>query len=195
MRARAPTNAGTPNDLLSEERNQWVNVTWMPHASLSQTSHVCIAVRSVLTSLDELKHYEPEEWQVRATIHGLAGVSIVPIASITPTAPVTPLNGLNGQLTSTLTDKGWLPMASGVTHLCKLDTLLHISLRWRDLPRDAYLRFEVVEHCDDVVSAKRLVCMMRTFDSISQIFPIAALRGNHSNVHGVRKTPHWTHAP
>ena len=154
MRARGPTNAGTTNDLVSEERNQWVNVTWMPHASLSQASHVCLAVRSVLTCLDELKHYEPEEWQVRATIHGLAGVSIVPITSMTPTAQVTPLvNSVDSHPTSNLTDKRWLPMASGVTHLCKLDALLHIPLRWRDLPRDAYLRFEVVQHCDDVVSA------------------------------------------
>lgn len=154
MRARGPANASTPSDQVSEERNQWVNVTWMPHASLSQASHVCLAVRSVLTCLDELKHHEPEEWQVRATIHGLAGVSIVPISSITPTAPVTPLHGFDNQGTSSLTQKGWLPMASGVTHLCKLDALLYIPLRWRDLPRDSYLRFEVVEHCDNVVSAR-----------------------------------------
>jgi hypothetical protein len=29
--------------------------------------------------------------------------------------------------------------------------LVQIPVRWRDLPRDAYLSFEVLGHCDEVV--------------------------------------------
>lgn len=157
MRARGSTTAGTPNDLVADERSKWVNVTWMPHASLSQTSHICLAVRSVLTCMDELTHYRPEEWQVRASIHGLAGIGIAPVSSITPTAPVTTLNDhteTDGHPLLDLTEGEWIPMTSGVTHVCKLDALLHVPLRWRDLPRDSYLRFEVLGHCDEVVSCQ-----------------------------------------
>jgi hypothetical protein len=155
MRARGATAAGAQSNLLFEERSKWVNVTWMPHASLSQTSHVCLAVRSVLTCLDDLKHYKREEWQVRATIYGVAGLPIVPISSLTPTAPVTTLNDhtdTDEHPPLDLTGEEWLPMASSVTHICKLDSLLHIPLRWRDLPRDSCVKFEILGHCDEVVS-------------------------------------------
>lgn len=158
MRARGPTTPGVPG--LLEERSKWVNVTWMPNASLSQTSHVCLAVRSVLTCLDELQHYKPEEWQVRATIHGVAGLPIVPIASLTPTAPLTTLNDhtdTDGHPPLDLTEEEWFPMTSNVTHICKLDSILHVPLRWRDLPRDSYLKFEVLGHCDEVVSDGRFI--------------------------------------
>lgn len=158
MRARGPTTPGVPG--LLEERSKWVNVTWMPNASLSQTSHVCLAVRSILTCLDELQHYKPEEWQVRATIHGVAGLPIVPIASLTPTSPLTTLNDhtdTDGHPPLDLTEEEWFPMTSNVTHICKLDSILHVPLRWRDLPRDSYLKFEVLGHCDEVVSDGRFV--------------------------------------
>ncbi len=155
MRARAPTAAGMQGPFsLQDERSKWVNVTWMPHASLSQTSHVSLAVRSILTSLDELMHFQPEEWQVRATIHGMAGQSIVPVSCLTPTAPVTTLHdhtetGVNPPLD--LTEDDWLPLTSNTTHVCRIDSLINVPIRWRDLPRDAYLRFEVLGHCDEVV--------------------------------------------
>ena len=156
MRARGATSVGVQGVAsLLEERSKWVNVTWMPHASLSQTSHVSLAVRSILTSLDELKHYEPEEWRVRATIHGMGGQSIVPISCLTPTAPVRTLYdqaeaGANPPLD--FEEKGWIPLISNATHVCRLDSLIILPMRWRDLPRDAHLRFEVLGHCDEVVS-------------------------------------------
>jgi len=155
-----------------EERSKWVNVTWMPHASLSQSSHISFAVRSILTSLDVLRHYEPEEWQVQATIHGMAGQSIVPISSRTPKSPVIPIQPDHPTTTTTssTTEMGgnppslgrtnynhnkndeWFPLTSNATHICKLDSLVHVPIRWRDLPRDAYLRFEILSLNDEVVS-------------------------------------------
>jgi hypothetical protein len=158
MRARGATSAGAQGPLpVVDERSKWVNVSWMPHASLSQTSNVSLAVRSILTSLDELIHYQPEEWQVRATIHGVAGQLIVPIPCLTPTSPVTRLHeygetDLNRP--SGLTEKDWHPMTSNATHVCRFDSFLHVPMRWRDLPRDAYLRFEILRHCDEVVRVR-----------------------------------------
>ena len=144
MRSRGASAAaaGVQQQLQQERQSQWVNVTWMPHASLSQTSHVCLAVRSILTCRDEFR--SPEEWQVRATIHGVAGLALVPISSLTPTSPVESLSSMPDT-------ESWLPLASQVTHVCKLDALLHVPLRWRDLPRDAYLKLEVLGRCDEVV--------------------------------------------
>lgn len=147
MRARAPA-ASSVQALSVEERNRWVNVTWMPHASLSQTSHVSFAVRSVLTSLDEMKYFKKDEWQVRATIHGVAGLALVPVPSSTATYPVTKIRPTDEQVDGTK----WVPLVSGMTHACTMDTLVHIPLRWRDLPRDSYLKLEVVGHHDEVVS-------------------------------------------
>ena len=155
MRARGATSVGVQGVAsLLEERSKWVNVTWMPHASLSQTSHVSLAIRSILTSLDSLKHCEPEEWRVRATIHGMAGQSIVSISCLTPTAPVSPLYDENETATNpplSLIEKDWLPLISNATHVCRLDSFIIVPMRWRDLPRDAYLRFEVLGQCDEVV--------------------------------------------
>jgi hypothetical protein len=158
MPARAGSAAASPaastHGLMSDVRNKWVNVTWMPHASLSQTSHVCLSIRSVLSSLDELTHFKPEEWQVRVTVHAIAGLPLVPVPSLTPTAPLASLRSqMKGEQQSIFEENTeWLPLVSNVTHMCRLDSVVHIPVRWRDLPRDAYLKFEVLGHCDEVVS-------------------------------------------
>ena len=153
MRARG-TNAAGVQGFLFEERNRWVNVTWMPHASLSQTSHVCLSVRSILAALDELTHFKPEEWQVGATIHGAAGMPLVPVSSLTPTSQVTSMKEQANVVGIPALDQkdDWIPLVSNATHICKIDALLNIPLRWRDLPRDAYIKFEVSGHCEEVVS-------------------------------------------
>jgi hypothetical protein len=165
MRARTAvaSPATSTHGLSWDEKNKWVNVTWMPHASLLQTSHVCLSVRSVLSSLDELTHFKPEEWQVRATVHGIAGLPLVPVPSLTPTAPVTSMRKQlrdEGEFSSEGKNE-WFPMVSNVTHICCLDSLVQIPVRWRDLPRDAYLNFEVLGHCDEVVREDSSDCPFR----------------------------------
>lgn len=152
--AAATSPAASTHGMMSDIRNKWVNVTWMPHASLSQTSHVGMIIRSVLSSLDELKHFKPEEWQVRVTVHAIAGLPLVPVPSLTPTAPVASLRSqMKGGRQSVFEEnKKWFPLVSNVTHTCLFDSLVYIPVRWRDLPRDSYLKFEVLGHCDEVVS-------------------------------------------
>jgi hypothetical protein len=134
----------------TEERNKWVNVTWMPHASLSQTSHVCLAIRSVQASLDELVYSKPEEWQVRVSVHGIAGLPLVSVDSSTPTAPLLSIRSQLKEEKESFVE--WRPTVSNVTHTCRWDFAVQIPVRWRDLPRDAFLRLQVIGHCNSVVS-------------------------------------------
>ena len=138
---------------VSDDRNTWVSVKWMPHASLSQTSHIDLSIRSVLSQLQD--PFKPdEEWQVRATVHGIAGTSIVPVATTTSKAPLLPIRNFLESNDRSVFDKDteWLPLVSNATHICNFDSILNIPIRWRDLPRDAYLLFEVLGQCDQVVS-------------------------------------------
>jgi hypothetical protein len=142
--------------IVASEDKKWVKCIWMPHASLSQTSHVCLSIRSVQVAvLDELVYLKPEEWHVRVTVHGIAGLQLVSVASSTPTAPLfsmrrTQQSNLNEEVQGISSQ--WRPSVSNVTHCCQWDFAVQIPVRWRDLPRDAFLRFEVVGHCDIVVS-------------------------------------------
>jgi hypothetical protein len=43
----------------------WVDVTWMPHSSLSQTSYVALAIRELSI---------PEECRVQVEVQGLGGL-------------------------------------------------------------------------------------------------------------------------
>ena len=143
-----PTAAGPTG--MSDEKSHWVNVTWMPHSCLSQTSHLCLSVRSVLTLIENTQPQDEEEWQVRVTVHGAAGLSLVPVATTTSTAPRLSIRDFWQANDATNWDE-WLPLVSNVSHICKLDSVIHIPIRWRDLPRDAYLLFEVLGYCDKVV--------------------------------------------
>lgn len=153
-----PTTAGPTG--VSDEKSNWVNVTWMPHSCLSQTSHLCLSVRSVLTLMEQ--PCEIEEWQVRVTVYGAAGLSLVPVATTTSTAPRLLIRDFwqdsneNGMFDK---DAEWLPLVSNVSHICKFDSVIHIPIRWRDLPRDAHLLFEVLGYCDKVVCFRVCVCV------------------------------------
>ena len=146
-----PTASGPAG--MSDETSNWVNVAWMPHSCLSQTSHLCLSVRSVLTLMEQ--HCKIEEWQVRVTIHGAAGLSLVPVATTTSTAPRLLIKDFWQSHENGMFDKDaeWLPLVSSASHICKFDSVIHIPIRWRDLPRDAYLLFEVLGYCDKVVSS------------------------------------------
>lgn len=180
-------SAGNLPNVTLEHRNTWVDVKWMPHASLSQTSHIYLSIRSVLSQLDE--PFKPEEeWQVRATVHGIAGISIVPVATATSKAPLLSIrNFLDSNDRSTFDkDTEWLPLVSTATHICNFDSILNVPIRWRDLPRDAYLLFEVLRHCDEVVSFHITMSFVSTFRLLSfnehACLIVIALPDNPSNV-------------
>jgi len=147
-------------------REKWVNVTWMPHTSISQTSHVCLTVRSVHASLDDIHHGDemPLEWKIRVGVFGVGGIALVPIATHTRSSPVLPrrrkLISLEEETNNPLGqdsqksqpgDKNWRPTVESATHDCCWDQWIQIPIRWRDLPRDAYLFFEVLGKLSDPV--------------------------------------------
>jgi hypothetical protein len=161
-----------PLGLEDKSKNgKWVNVAWMPHASLSQTSHVSLCIRSAQIRSYELVPSQPEEWQVHVTVHGIGGLPLVVVASSTPTAPVvssflpsnkSPTVEANKHTTTetsstTTVSKGkkqlvqWAPTISNATIACQWDFVIQMPVRWRDLPRDAFLRFQVTGKCSEVV--------------------------------------------
>jgi hypothetical protein len=140
-----------------EEKNQWVTVSWMPHASLSQSSYIALSVRSIVACLDlpltlsapEQSTKQPEDWQVQITIHGSAGLDLVPVSAMTPNAPLVSIS--DRSFTTEQQANDWNPLVSNATHRCTWDSIIHIPMRWRDLPRDAYLQFQVIGPNDAVV--------------------------------------------
>jgi len=157
-----PTRAPASGAAVLDEKNRWVTVSWMPHASLSQTSHVTFSVRSILACLDDIpsrstlspsprheqhQHQPSEDWHVRITIHGIAGLDLVPVCSMTQFAPLQSI----GRHNHVKSPRGWNYLVANATHTCQWDDMIHIPLRWRDLPRDAYLRFQVMGSRDNVL--------------------------------------------
>jgi phosphatidylinositol 3-kinase len=137
-----------------QQHQQWVTVSWMPHASLSQSSYIAFRVRSLLACLDDISLHlqqQPEDWQVKITIHGIAGLDLVPVSSMTEFAPLLAISRSSDDIQSRRQEYHWNPMVSNVTHKCQWDSLMQIPLRWRDLPRDAYLKFQVTGTRDSVV--------------------------------------------
>lgn len=135
-----------------DEKNKWINVSWMPHASLSQTSHVTFSVLSAQASLDELTHSNPEEWQVRVSVKGVAGLDLIPVTCSTPPAPLRSFRKAQSdeeKSTKSNRNSNLRPAVSNATHACMWNFQIHIPLRWRDLTRDSYLLFQVTTHCDD----------------------------------------------
>lgn len=152
--------------------NKWVTVSWMPHTSLAPTSHVTLAIRSAhacladprfscpSSSLHSPRAAEPttgddetnvcyssersRDWKVRISVHGFGGVELVPIDCRTPSAPLTKRSS---------DGREWFfrPTVSQATHDCRWDFVAKLPLRWRDLPRDAYLLFRVVQDDGAVV--------------------------------------------
>ena len=120
--------------------DKWVNVVWMPHSSLAQTSHVTMAIRSAHLIRDRLE--VPEEWRVQVSVRGIGGLELVSIASSTPAAALGPRR---------------LPLIAPTiatsTHECIWNQVIQLPIRWRDLPRDAYLQLVIIGQGDKVVSS------------------------------------------
>jgi hypothetical protein len=193
----------------SNDNNKWVNVNWMPHTSLAQSSHVCFIMRSAHVTLDDVSNNDtirlafnnnhttattttttasvPRRLRVRITIHGVAGPQLVPVACHTPTVSLSPrystsvkkeeedTTAHNDEFRSSLhagaggeeekvggnggasTDRMTMtsdppPKVTRASHDCTWNTFVQLPIRWRDLPRDAYLYFEVLGVHDTVVS-------------------------------------------
>lgn len=103
----------------------WVDVTWMPHSSLSQTSYVALAIRELSI---------PEECRVQVEVQGLGGLHwTVPCQT-------------------TATDGVW-------------NQILLLPIRWRDLPRDVTLSFDLISAGDIVVHNTSL----RLFDTFGRL--------------------------
>mmetsp|Transcript_24372 Transcript_24372/g.40400 ORF Transcript_24372/g.40400 Transcript_24372/m.40400 type:complete len:859 (+) Transcript_24372:93-2669(+) len=94
-----------------EAEQLWVDVTWMPHSSLSQTSHVAIAIQELSIA---------KECRVQVKVKGLGGLDWT-VPSQTTASP----------------DGNW-------------NQILQLPIRWRDLPRDASLSFDVISAGDVV---------------------------------------------
>ena len=128
-------------------RDRWVNVTWMPHTALSPASHVCLTIRSAHGSIDDLLGDSQPQWKVRVGVFGIGGIPLVPVSTLTPAASVrsrrAEKQGLERESKEEATNIP-LPTVSSATHDCYWDYLLHVPIRWRDLPRDSYLLFEII---------------------------------------------------
>lgn len=143
--------------------DNWVNVTWMPHASLSQTSHVCFLVRSSHARFDQLlERYnsKPREWKVRTSVFGIGGLPLVPVSTVTPASQVVSrqyTENLQKERNNSKTTNGLtFPCVSDASHDCKWDHLVQVPIRWRDLPRDAYLLLKIIDHAGQILSSTKM---------------------------------------
>jgi hypothetical protein len=167
-------NGGALTNIHPSHHRLWATVSWMPHASLSQTSHVAVSVRAALARIDETTFYgssgnrggeAKDSWRVSVSVHGLAGLPLVPVVAQTRSVPLLPLHSEDGGSFSTTSNANQHDFAAAATeaqqpkhpsvhestHVCRWDTnsksknggrsMIQIPLRWRDLPRDAYLKF------------------------------------------------------
>ena len=127
-------------------KEKWVTITWIPHTTLSQSSHVCLTIRSAHLVLDALSYPVDDnlpEWRIRISVFGIAGLPLVPVQVHTTAAPVLKCTGEVPSSSRLVLSKA--------THDCQWDTFVHVPIRWRDLPRDAYLLFEVLSHSEGAV--------------------------------------------
>lgn len=147
-----------PNDaLLLQQQQQWVNVTWMPHTALSQTSHVCLTIHSaqvVLLNEDgtflsanrssnsNSSTIENVEWRIQMSIHGIGNVPLAPISTHTQAATVMRRTTRDHLPSSTSSTRRIITIQKA-THECHWDSFTYLPLRWRDLTRDSYLLIEI----------------------------------------------------
>jgi Phosphoinositide 3-kinase family, accessory domain (PIK domain)/Phosphatidylinositol 3- and 4-kinase len=148
---------------MTTAEESWVNVTWMPHASLAQTSHVSFLLRSSHATLRKSLDRTPREWKIRTSVYGAGGIPLVAVSSTTPSQHVLlrqkQPTGSNDKPQKLLASKQvvWkLPSVSGASHDCIFNHLVHVPLRWRDLPRDAYLLFQVIDHTGKLLSSANM---------------------------------------
>lgn len=143
------TKAGTypPTAANRNDSDKWVNVTWMPHSALSQTSHVRLSIRSAHAVLDGISHRDDEnDWRVRIGVYGVAGLPLVPLSIQSTSAPVQKRpSRSSGSVTVSHSVMSPRATVAKATHDCEWNYFANVPIRWRDLPRDAYLHFEVLE--------------------------------------------------
>ena len=140
-RTGAPLTAG----MIDLTRDRWVNVTWLPHTALSQTSHVCLMIKSAHASFDDIladRRIQPE-WKIRVGVFGVGGIALVPVSAHTSSAPVCSRR-LRAQQSEAKRETSAQPTVMSATHDCFWEFLVHVPIRWRDLPRDSYLLFEIL---------------------------------------------------
>jgi hypothetical protein len=152
------------NDL-HQQQQQWVNVTWMPHTALSQTSHVCLTVHSahvvllnedgtVVNTTTMMRsppqcYDEAPEWRIQMSIRGFGNVPLAPITTETKAATVTKrttdhLPSVSASSSSSKSSPQRIITIQKATHECHWDYFAYMPLRWRDLPRDSYLFIEIL---------------------------------------------------
>jgi hypothetical protein len=134
--------------------------------------------RSIITPAsgveDDLRKDVNQQWKVRITVHGVADQPLFPGSCRTPAADLSPRRGHNNhsatdngsddstpskeqKTTDAISDADSialhdpLPNVTFATHDCWWNTYITLPIRWRDLPRDAYLYFEVLAVHDIVV--------------------------------------------
>jgi len=154
----APKAGTLPAGLVDPTKEKWVTTAWIPHTTLSQTSHVCLTIRSAHVVLDMLSYPVSEnlpEWRVRIGVFGIAGLPLLPVQVHTTAASVLQRPSRQDDDDQSETTTGaplrTMMVVSKATHDCQWDAFVHVPIRWRDLPRDAYLVFEILSHGDTVV--------------------------------------------
>ena len=148
----AATNSSSP----------WIPVTWFPHTSLSQTCYVKLTVRAAFDDRSDELLPSLGEWRVRATVHGMAG-SPLGLPAETSAATLHPVSEWqhgrppwhdNGNNTKQQQQDDLPPLLidGGCTHGCAWEETIRLPIRWRDLPRDAYLQLDILGPTDEMVS-------------------------------------------
>ena len=112
-----------------------------------------------------------QEWKVRTSVLGIGGISLVPVYSTTPGTPVISRRRqankhTSSTTTTTTTTKTtaeavsqqhlYHPSVSRASHDCHWDHLVQVPVRWRDLPRDAYLLLELLDHTGQVRGSTKM---------------------------------------
>ena len=159
-----PLSKAAATNAASSESTPWVPVAWMPHTSISQTCYVKLTVRAAFHRDDITTPSTAGEWRIRATVHGMAGTPLG-LATETPAVALQPL-------TEWRRDGGDVVlMDGGCTHGCAWEETIRLPIRWRDLPRDAYLQLHVVGPLDELVGVTlKIIFYFRSRSFISDIF-------------------------
>lgn len=139
MAPQSSARSTTSASLATVANEKWVNVTWMNASTLSSTSHVCLSILSAHTEIDLLDHPLPIEWKVRISVYGIGGLPLTPLTCQTPTAQ---LRSITSRSDENAEDPK--PAVKETTHACYWEYFIQMPVRWRDLPRDAYLLFEIL---------------------------------------------------
>lgn len=135
--------------------NPWIQVSWMPHTSLSQTSYVKLTLRTAFDRQEEegqrTTAESNNEWRVRAAVYGMAGTPLG-LATETSAAPLCPIVEGVKQQQQAAKNSPLILIDGGCTHSCVWEETIRLPVRWRDLPRDAYLRLDILGPTDEMVS-------------------------------------------